>query len=348
MSGAAVVYDDTFLLHDFPGHPETAARLRAITDKLAGDPALRGLPASPAPDADLDLLRSVHTDRHILGVERAARSGGGWLDGDTYCTPRSYDVAVRAAGAAMRVTEMVMTGEARSAFALVRPPGHHATPDHAMGFCLFNNAAVAARTAQRVHGAERVAIVDIDVHHGNGTQDVFWADPRVLYISLHQFPLYPGTGRPEETGEGPGEGANLNVALPPGTAGDAYRAAVAEVVVPAAERFGPTWVLVSAGFDGHRADPLANMALSAGDYADLAGPVLALAPPGRRLAFLEGGYDLDALAASAGACVASMAGVDYRPEAPTSGGVGREAVERAARLVGLGGGSGRRRDQSME
>jgi acetoin utilization deacetylase AcuC-like enzyme len=215
-----------------------------------------------------------------------------------------------------------------------------------MGFCLLNNIAItAAVLAER---GERVLIADWDVHHGNGTQDVFWADPRVFYISLHQFPLYPGTGRLEETGEGPGEGTNLNVPLPPGTAGDAYRAAVDEIVAPAAERFRPTWVLVSAGFDGHRADPLANMALSAGDYADLAGPVLALAPPGRRLAFLEGGYDLDALAASAGACVASMAGLDYRPEAPTSGGVGREAVEAAARLVRQGGGSGRRRDKSME
>jgi acetoin utilization deacetylase AcuC-like enzyme len=309
MSGAAVVYDDTFLLHDFPGHPETAARLRAITDKLAGDPALRGLPASPAPDADLDLLRSVHTDRHILGVERAARSGGGWLDGDTYCTPRSYDVAVRAAGAAMRVTEMVMTGEARSAFALVRPPGHHATPDHAMGFCLFNNAAVAARTAQRVHGAERVAIVDIDVHHGNGTQDVFYEDASVLYCSLHQWPLYPGTGLERETGAGRAEGTTVNVPLPPGTDGERWMQAFEARIAPALAEHRPDLIVVSAGYDAHAADPLAELRLATETYAQVAARIAAIATElcgGRTAWVLEGGYDLDALAASVGATLQAL------------------------------------------
>jgi acetoin utilization deacetylase AcuC-like enzyme len=306
---AAVIYDDTFLLHDHPGHPETAARLRAITERLAADPELRALPASPAPDADPALLRSVHTDRHILGVEKAAESGGGWLDGDTYCTARSYDVALRAAGAAMRATDMVMGGSARSAFGLVRPPGHHATPDHAMGFCLFNNAAVAARTAQRIHGAERVAIVDIDVHHGNGTQDVFYADPSVLYCSLHQWPLYPGTGLQGETGEGRGMGTTVNVPLPPGTGGERWLHAFESRVVPALQAHRPELIVVSAGYDAHEADPLAELRLSTDTYAAVAARLATLAGEmcdGRMVWVLEGGYDLAALAASVGASLHAM------------------------------------------
>jgi acetoin utilization deacetylase AcuC-like enzyme len=309
MSAAAVVYDDTFLLHDYPGHPETAARLRAITDRLATDPALRGLPASPAPDADVDALRAVHTDRHILGIEQAARGGGGWLDGDTYCTPRSYEVALRAAGAAMRVTEMVMGGESRSAFALVRPPGHHATPSQAMGFCLFNNAAVAARSAQRLHGAAKVAIVDIDVHHGNGTQDVFYDDASVLYCSLHQWPLYPGTGRAAETGTARAEGTTVNVPLPPGTDGERWMSAFETRVAPALVAHRPDLIVVSAGYDGHVADPLAELRLSTETYAEVASRLAAVAGEvcgGLTVWVLEGGYDLDALAASVGATLQSL------------------------------------------
>ena len=309
MNGAAVVYDDTFLLHDYPGHPETAARLRAITAKLGSDPALRGLPASPAPDADVDALRTVHTDRHILGIEHAARGGGGWLDGDTYCTPRSYEVALRAAGAAMRVTQMVMEGESRSAFALVRPPGHHATPSQAMGFCLFNNAAVAARTAQRLHGAAKVAIVDIDVHHGNGTQDVFYDDASVLYCSLHQWPLYPGTGPARETGSARAEGTTVNVPLPPGTDGEQWMSAFETRVAPALLAHRPDLIVVSAGYDAHAADPLAELRLSTDTYAQVASRLAALAAEvcgGRTVWVLEGGYDLDALAASVGATLQSL------------------------------------------
>jgi acetoin utilization deacetylase AcuC-like enzyme len=306
---AAIVYDDTFLLHDHPGHPENAARLRAVTERIAADPLLRTLPASPAPAADVDLLRSVHTDRHILGIERAAESGGGWLDGDTYCTARSYDVALRAAGAAMSATDMVMRSSARGVFGLVRPPGHHATPDHAMGFCLFNNAAVAARAAQRLHGAERVAIVDIDVHHGNGTQDVFYEDPSVLYCSLHQFPLYPGTGRRGETGAGMGVGTTLNVPLPPGTDGERWLDAFEARVVPALREHRPDLIVVSAGYDAHEADPLAELRLSTATYATVSSRIAALAAElceGRTVWLLEGGYDLDALAASVGASLQAL------------------------------------------
>ncbi len=309
MTAAAVVYDDTFLLHDYPGHPETAARLRAITDRLATDPALRGLPATPAPDADVEMLRAVHTDRHIAGIEHAARGGGGWLDGDTYCTPQSYDVALRAAGAAMRVTEMVMGGESRSAFALVRPPGHHATPSQAMGFCLFNNAAVAARAAQRLHGAERVAIVDIDVHHGNGTQDVFYDDASVLYCSLHQWPLYPGTGRAAETGTARAEGTTVNVPLPPGTGAEQWLAAFETRVATALVAHRPDLIVVSAGYDAHAADPLAELRLATETYAQVAARLAEIAGElcgGRTVWVLEGGYDLDALATSVGATLQAL------------------------------------------
>jgi len=309
VTAAAVVYDDTFLLHDYPGHPETAARLRAITDRLATDPALRGLPATPAPDADVEMLRAVHTDRHIAGIEHAARGGGEWLDGDTYCTPQSYDVALRAAGAAMRVTEMVMGGESRSAFALVRPPGHHATPSQAMGFCLFNNAAVAARAAQRLHGAERVAIVDIDVHHGNGTQDVFYDDASVLYCSLHQWPLYPGTGRAAETGTARAEGTTVNVPLPPGTGAEQWLAAFETRVATALAAHRPDLIVVSAGYDAHAADPLAELRLATDTYAQVASRLADIAGElcgGRTVWVLEGGYDLDALAASVGATLQAL------------------------------------------
>jgi acetoin utilization deacetylase AcuC-like enzyme len=305
----SVVYDDIFLLHDLPGHPESAVRLRAITERVASDPALSALPFATPPDVDPALLRSVHTESHILAVQRTAESGGGWLDGDTYCTPRSYDVAIRAAGAAMQGASMVMGGEARSVFALVRPPGHHATPSQPMGFCLFNNAAVAVRTAQRLHGAERIAVVDIDVHHGNGTQDVFYEDPSVLYCSLHQWPLYPGTGLQRETGEGRGEGTTVNVPLPPKTDGEQWLHAFDARVAPAVRTHRPDMLVVSAGYDAHEADPLAQLRLSTDTYAQVTARLASLAGElcdGRMLWVLEGGYDLDALGASVAASLLAL------------------------------------------
>jgi acetoin utilization deacetylase AcuC-like enzyme len=193
-----------------------------------------------------------------------------------------------------------------------------------MGFCLFNNVAVAAATlADR---GERVLIVDYDAHHGNGTQDAFWNDPRVAFVSLHQWPLYPGTGALDDVGGPQARGTTVNVPLPAGATGDLYLQAVDEIVAPLAESFDPTWVLVSAGFDAHRADPITGLGLSAGDYADLTARIVELVPAGRRLAFLEGGYDLDALARSAAACVGALAGERLVPEPPTSGGPGREVV----------------------
>jgi acetoin utilization deacetylase AcuC-like enzyme len=263
----------------------------------------------PATRAELEL---VHPPAHLDALE-------------AFC---AAEAALLAAGAGPSAAEGLAAGpvSVSAAFCAVRPPGHHATPGRAMGFCLLNNVAVTA--AVLADRGERVLIVDWDAHHGNGTQDAFWRDPRVLYVSMHQFPLYPGTGRLDETGAGPGQGTTVNFPFPPGTTGDAYLAALDEVVAPLAVAFAPTWLLVSAGFDGHRADPLTGLGLSAGDFADLAGRVLELAPPGRRLLFLEGGYDLRALADSAGACLAALVGIDgYRPEPATGGGPGRAVVE---------------------
>ena len=302
-----------FLDHDTgPRHPERPGRLAAVLRGIAAaglDEAVVPFAPRPATRGELEL---VHPAEHLDALAGFIARGGGAIDPDTRAGPASWEVAVRAAGAGPDAIERLDRGEGEAAFLAVRPPGHHATPEQAMGFCLLNNIAIAASVlAER---GERVLIVDWDV----------------AYVSVHQSPLYPGTGRPEEVGEGPGEGATVNIPVPPGTTGDAFRAAADSVVAPLAEWLRPTWVLASAGFDAHRADPLAGLALSSGDFADLAEQVLGLAPPGHRLAFLEGGYDLDALAASAGACVASMAGVRHRPEAATSGPLGRDRVEAAA------------------
>jgi acetoin utilization deacetylase AcuC-like enzyme len=285
----------------------------------------RGRPASRP-----ELLR-VHKEAYLDSLSAFIAGGGGDLDPDTHVSGGSWDAALWAAGSGLEAVEALDRGDAASAFVVGRPPGHHATSGAAMGFCLLNNVAVtAAALAER---GERVVIVDWDVHHGNGTQEIFWDDTRVLYVSTHEWPSYPGTGRPQEIGGPNALGLTINLPLPPGATGDVARFAIESVALPAAEKFGPTWVLISSGFDAHRDDPLAGLSWSAADYADLMTAVAPLAPaPGRLIAFLEGGYDLHALSLSAGAAVAAMAGQSYRPELPTSGGPGWEQVKWWAEL----------------
>ena len=280
--------------------------------------------------ATRDELELLHPAAYLDALQRFCAAGGGSLDPDTVAVEGSWDAAVLAAGAGPDAIDRLDAGEADAAFLAVRPPGHHATPTKAMGFCLLNNVAVTA--AVLAARGEKVLVVDYDAHHGNGTQDAFWSDGRVLYASVHEYPAYPFTGRLHETGEGEGAGLTVNVPLPTGATGDVALAALDEVLAPVAEAFAPTWVLLSAGFDGHRWDPLTGLGFSSGDFSLLTKRVLEWAPAGRRIAFLEGGYDLEALRDSAAACIAALAGVDVEPERPTSGGPGMEVVRAALNL----------------
>ena len=326
--------DPRFSDHDTGrGHPERPARLDAVLTGIHAAGVSEALISVEPVAATMADLERVHPASYLSALEQFCAAGGGHIDADTHASPGSWDAARRAAGAGLEAIRRLDAGEADAAFCAVRPPGHHATPAGAMGFCLFNNVAVAA--AALADRGERVLVVDWDAHHGNGTQDVFYDDARVVYVSMHEWPLYPGTGRLQERGAGAGEGATVNLPFPAGTTGEQYLAAVDEVVVPLAERIRPTWLLVSAGFDAHRADPLTGLGLSAGDFADLTDRLVGLVPAGRRLLFLEGGYDLEALARSAGACVAGLAGASHRPEAATNGGPGREVVLAATQVHGL-------------
>jgi acetoin utilization deacetylase AcuC-like enzyme len=308
-------------------HPERPGRL---------DAALAGIPAAGLDDAvrwqepRLALpaeLELVHDQTYILGVERFCEQGGGDLDPDTFAAPGSWVTARRTAGAVLDAVDALRDGTCDVAFAAGRPPGHHAVADRAMGFCLFNNVSVAA--ARLAAKGEKVAIVDWDVHHGNGTQDIFYDDPNVFYASTHEAPLYPGTGRAEEMGGPSAPRSNLNLPFPAGTRGDVYRRAVDEVIVPLISDFAPDWLFISAGFDGHRNDPLAGLELTSADYADLAVRLQQLVPKQRTVVVLEGGYDFDALSTSTGATLAAMIGEGFRPEEPSSGEIGLPTVAAA-------------------
>ncbi len=297
MTPIVCVYDEEFLLHLTPeDHPERPDRLAAVLQGARG--AGIDLPASllsPAPATET-MVRTVHTQRHVEFVRRVAAAGGGLLDGgDTHASVQSFAVALRAAGAAVAGVDAVLGGSAGGAFCAVRPPGHHAEADGPMGFCIFNNVAIAARHAQRHHGISRVAILDWDVHHGNGTQHTFEEDATVLYISLHQYPYYPGTGARNERGKGDGEGFTLNIPYPAGSGESEYVAAFRGEVLPALKDFDPGLLLISAGFDAHRDDPLGGMCLTEESFGTLTTLVRGIAPV---VSVLEGGYNLRALAAS--------------------------------------------------
>ena len=315
--------------HADPGHPERPARVAAVMEGLA-DLHLGAdlVTVAPRPAGLLELGR-VHTDLHLEQLLAFCEQGGGSIDADTYATSESWTIATRAAGAGLVAIDELQRGRGDMAFVVARPPGHHALADRSMGFCLVNNVAVAA--ASLAAAGERVLIVDWDVHHGNGTEALFWDEPNVLYVSTHQWPCYPGTGRASDVG-GPGApGTTLNVPLPAGATGDVMRRAFDRLVTPAVEAFAPTWVLVSAGFDAHRADPLADLALTDADFAELATVVAGYAPaPGRLVLFLEGGYDLGALRSSVRATFGALVGADPTGEGPSSGGPGMDQVDEVA------------------
>lgn len=317
------------------GHPERPARLRAVDEGIdAAGLRAAVTPVVPTP-ASFEAMSRVHTERYLRALEEFCRTGGGAIDGDTHVGAASWEAARLAAGAGLEVVDALRAGRGDIGFCAVRPPGHHATTNRAMGFCLVNNVAVVA--ADLAARGERVAIVDYDAHHGNGTQDIFWSDPNVFYVSMHEWPLYPGTGAMSDVGEGPGLGSTLNLPFPPGTTGETYRRAVEEVVGPVLESWGPTWLLISAGFDGHRRDPLCDLGLSSGDFADMTSVLLGLVPRGRTLLYLEGGYDLEALTTSVGSVLsAALDDGAFRPEPPSAGGtennVSDEVLKIRARL----------------
>ena len=299
MAETAYVYHPIYLEHNQPSHPENARRLEHILHVLE-EQALRDrlVLVEPRSATKEELLR-VHTTGHIDHVRTAAERGGMLLDLDTYTSAQSFQAALMAAGGVVNAVDKVLNGEIGNAFALVRPPGHHATADRAMGFCLFNNVAIAARAALARQQIERVFIADFDVHHGNGTADLFAEDPDVFYFSAHQYPYYPGTGAKDDLGRGAGRGTALNVPLPTGVGDNGYARIFETLVLPLAERFKPDLILVSAGYDGHWDDPLAHMALSVAGYAAMAQTLVHLAEQlcqGRIVFALEGGYHLDALA----------------------------------------------------
>jgi acetoin utilization deacetylase AcuC-like enzyme len=315
--------------HDTGAHPENAGRLRAIEAAL-GARDWMGLKRMEAPAATREQLERVHTPAHIDSIEAIVARGGGQIDLDTVASAGSWEAALRASGGAARAVELLLAGDETVALCGMRPPGHHAERDRAMGFCLFNNVAVAAAHALEAGGAERVLVLDWDVHHGNGTEAIFAESDRVLYTSIHQWPLYPGTGAAEYAGEGAGEGYTVNLPVAPGAGPDDFLALVQHVVIPIGRDFNPDLIAISAGFDAHRADPLASCALDEAAYADMAASMRLLGEglEAPILVCLEGGYDPDALAASVVATIEGLTSDREARSAPAE--PARHALERAA------------------
>ncbi|MCP3101193.1 histone deacetylase [Myxococcus sp. K15C18031901] len=309
MKPTLLLTDPLFLQHDpGEGHPESPARLQRILGVLARAPVRGTVMASPRPATDAE-LEAVHTPALVARLKQLSGQRA-VIDADTQVSPDSVDAARLAAGASIQAVEAVMAGQARNAFALVRPPGHHAEPDRAMGFCLFNNVAIAAEAGRRL-GAERVLVLDWDVHHGNGTQAAFWSRRDVMYQSVHQFPYYPGTGASPEVGVGAGAGYTVNVGLPGGNSDADYGMLFEELLLPVAEAYRPQLVLVSAGFDPHQDDPIGGMDVTERGFAAMCASLRALAErvcDGKLVLLLEGGYSLEGLSQSVHACVEVLAG----------------------------------------
>jgi acetoin utilization deacetylase AcuC-like enzyme len=311
-------YSPAFLQHSEPGHPESPQRLEAIFQVL-DDFGLREqlLAFTPSPATDAQLL-AVHSQKHLDKIKQAHEYGLAYVDSDTYMNEHSRQAAYLAAGAAVGAVDSVMRGELDAAWAFARPPGHHATRELAMGFCLFNNVAVAAQHALDEYKLERVAVVDFDVHHGNGTQDIFYESPRVFYFSTHRYPFYPGSGHWRDIGEGAGAGFTMNVPLPHSVGDAMYARIFDDLFYPAMERYRPQLILVSAGYDAHWADPLgALMLLSSNGFGYLTRVLHLMArdfAKGRIVLVLEGGYNFDALAFSTAASVQALLGENIPPD----------------------------------
>lgn len=316
-------FRDDHTAHRAAGHPERPARLAAVRERLDADPRLGGLLHLRGQEASREALERVHDPAYLDLLDAFCADGGGLLDVDTYATPASARVAREACGDLLAIVDAVAAGRARNGFALVRPPGHHARPAAAMGFCLLAHVAVAARHAQAVHGVDRVLVIDFDVHHGNGTQEVFYADPSVLTFSSHQTDIFPGSGALGEIGDGPGEGFCVNAPLPAGTADAPLLELYRRVLLPLADRFRPELVLVAAGYDAHRLDPIGGLALSIGGLTALMHVALEVADRhagGRLVASLEGGYNTDVLGHAVAASLRALCDPSapvYDPFGPT-------------------------------
>ena len=322
-------------MHETGPHPEQPARISAIEHELAARDWL-GFERVTSPAIDRGLLYSVHPEAYVASIERACATGGGFLDADTVVSPHSFEAALHAAGGAVRMVDLLLDGEAPRAFSAHRPPGHHALPSRPMGFCLFNNVVLAAQHALDGRGLERVLIVDWDVHHGNGTNDIFHATDRVLFVSIHQSPLYPGTGSAGDVGSGEGRGFTVNLPVPPGAGNRLFCSLVDQVVDPLARLFSPQLMLISAGYDAHRDDPLAECELTEEGYAAMTRSLRrtseALGVPVGCV--LEGGYALGALARSVAATLAALNEPLPEPEPDTGADAPllvRQARERLAR-----------------
>jgi acetoin utilization deacetylase AcuC-like enzyme len=306
-----LLISDRFKLHDTGRHPENAGRLAAIHSHLSEVGLLDDRQVVEPVPATVDDVALVHTPRYIQMIERLARSGGGQIDVDTRVARQSYDVALLTVGAAISAVDRVLDRGTLRAFALSRPPGHHALPNRGMGFCIFNAIAAAAQHAIERKGLGRVAVIDWDVHHGNGTQAIFYETDRVLYTSIHQWPLFPGTGAANETGSAQGAGYTVNVPLPPGAGDREYLQTLDEIIGPRVDEYRPELLLVSAGFDAHRDDPLAGMNVSERGFADIASRMREWADTlteGRLVLILEGGYHQQALARSVAATIRALDG----------------------------------------
>jgi len=350
MRTVAFAYDPIHLEHDPGQHPENPARLEAVMARLRANGVLtRVAPLAPRAATEIELALA-HRPEHIEYIRALDAAGGGWADDgfapapETIVLQGSYEAAAHAAGAVLAGVAAVLNGDVPAAYCLVRPPGHHATADRAMGFCLFNNVAVAARYAQRRSGVERIAIVDIDVHHGNGTQDIFWDDPSVLYLSLHEYPFYPGSGHWRERGGEGAIGATVNIPLPVGSGDAEYERAFDTLVLPLLRRFRPETLIVSAGYDAHLNDPLADMALSTEGYRALFLRLRRFVDEvcdGRIVVALEGGYHPEALAASVEASLEVLLSDD--PPAPAPAPPAHTRVEQYLRDLRRLNGVGNRR-----